>query len=440
MDDDPAPPGPPGAGVPPLIGSEIWGARELCRVPSAGGPAWEAALAAANHCASERSFAVLREDLSSLDDMLAAEWGGPAVATDVSTGLLERLGAAALADDLLAFHDLPPDRLRAHGPDGVLDPQSALAVENPGYGIRRPGTPALTELLRGGGAASVLGVEEHSPRFSRWMEHLDRVFGQTCRADLIFSGPREGWIGPADDAGRLFVPVEGEGRLEARPASDGAGGMRLPSSHALEAGRSSYLPAGCGHRVVGTTASITVLVIVLPRLSVRDLLVAAGSDAVFWPLLRADLPVDRSAPALSYAGSVVDPEHGLGAATMAALDDAALGRTLARNRARMGARWSASLTGSLAAITEPGESIRLRCPIPGGLQAGPDQPDGSVGLYGGGHKLRTSPEVATALARLADGDTHESSELEELAPAGDATWSLRLAQEVLALPIGEVAP
>lgn len=419
----------------PALQPAPWSTLELCRTPTSGGPPWEATLAAANSRALTLSAGHVQRSVPGVTELLSEGWGCPPRSLPQAVAWATDATVAKLFDDLVRDHHLPTDRLRAWGPDGLVDAGSAFGLTET-FGLARSDPATLAGFLVGGGSVCILGVDEQSSVLTEHAEHLDRVLGGTTRTDLSLisvSGP--GTTAAADGAARLFVTLRGVGHVEAVPPSFGPTGSagRRSDTQRLTPETTVYLPPGWEHRVVASgDDDLVVAVTVLPRQSVVEILRAAASDAVYWPVLRADVPVDPRGVVLSYAGSVFDSPDRMVKALEGLFDAATVDRTLARIRGRMGSRWRSSAVDTILAVAHDDVGA-VRFPIPGGVQVGPEVDDGTaITLYAGGVKFTAPTKVAQALGRVADGARHEVDELADLVDAP------MIAREALGLPIAEV--
>lgn len=403
MEEEPVNVAPPEPSTP--IAVEVWAGHDRCLPPDPDGPAWERAVHAANLTAATDARRRLARRFPDLDAILAAGWRSFPFALVGDGGLA--VACAGLLDELLRDHHLGPDRLKvSKGPAADLHPTTMLDL---GYGITRPATMPLALLVAAGGGFAVLGVEEQRRDLGAWVEDFDRVAGQLCRIDLVVTGTGTGSLTDPGTSALVIAVLDGRAELHL-VAGEGHAVPVEPVE--LAPGDAHLVPAGWGTRLVGLGGPAQAARLALPRLTWLHLASAAGVEAVMWPLLRADIPEDRDAPIVSYAGSVFDTPGGIAAALATMADDDAAARALARHRGSTGARWSSDLAPAVAAFGVEGDggptTQRVRCPLPGGVQVGPPQDDGSVVWFARGRKLRLVPAAALALAPMLDGRPHET--------------------------------
>jgi hypothetical protein len=160
-----------------------------------------------------------------------------------------------------------------------------------------------------------------------------------------------------------------------------------------------------------------------------------SAEAVFWPLLRSDVPVHPDAPHHSYEGSIFEQPDGVADAEGALVEPAAGDRVLARIRSTLAPRPTATLTASIALHDDTQPFPRVRSAAPGGIMVGDPVDDGRVQLFGAYRRILADEAAALALAVLADGDSHG---VDEIAALGDPDWQRQVIRELADASLLEV--
>lgn len=381
----------------------------LVRPPTTNGPAWEQDLATANDRAAARSRRRLSDRVPDLDALLTAHHGrAPAAAS--TSGLLTDLELDGLFDRLLVDADADPGRLRVGWPDGTETLGDELDLQQPGYGFTTLVHSSLVDRLREGASLAVLAAEERAPRLREHLEDWDRILGASARADALLVGPRGRRRWQPDDATRLAVPIAGQARLTSE-----AGTIDLAR------GAGAYVPPGTEAAVEAGNDPLEMVVLVLPRITTRHLAQLAANEALYWPILRGDLPHDRSpGAAISFGGSVFDGVDHFARALEQAVDDGALTRVVSRALAGLPGRFTGSLTRAVHLFATDDDDVTVRCPLPGGIHVLDDgrAPDDRISLAAGGKQLGVPVEGVRLLARVADGDDHRLADLITSSPPG----------------------
>lgn len=411
--------------------------HERCRPPAEDGPPWERRLARANRHATEQARRRATAAFAGLDLLIDARWGDrpgvhpapPAFAPEAALPWL---------DEVLAGHHLPPERLLVAGTTAT-----PFDVTDLGFGVARPPATATADVVAAGGAVVVRAVEVGHPALTDLLADLDRLTGQPARVDAGLVGTGTGWEAGADDVARAVAPLDHEVLVTTVvPPGPGAGErLELPTQHRVGPGEVVTVPAGRSTTVVGADRPAAVLVVAVPRLSAYALSRALVADAVYWPALRADVPVDRRHPHDSYAGSVFDRPDGLAQAVQDALAGPAMAEgVVARFRAAVPPRPRASLLASIAVgIREPAADARLRSIVTGGFAVAERAGEAGAHLVAGGRRIDADPASALALAIVADGEVHRLDDLAEAVPEGYGTdWCRDAATGLLSTGLVEL--
>lgn len=424
-----ADPHPAGHAAGPLVTITPASAFEMCRRPTTAGPGWEAALAQGNRRAWQTSHDHLVAAVPTLDRFLSAAWLSRPWLVEGGAGLLGGVDVGAVVDEVMSQQHLPPGRayLMVEGEPAPL-PYDSLE-----FGVQRPRLADAAAAIAGGGGLVITALEEHDRELNRAVEHLDRVSGFSCRVDGEIVGTG-GLSVQSDGFARILVAVEGGVHVDAcEPTTPPDVDPPLPASLALDPGEAVAIPPGWGHRLAPTDAVSLVAAIAVPSLTVKGMAIQHVDELGHWPLLRSDLPLERHAPHLSYAGSVY--EDGLDRAVAATAWPEVVDRILARLATRQGGRWTASLTASIAGLDHPGPTTTFRVPLPGGIQVGMDPDARPIVLHANRRRYEvTSEAVACAIGRVADGAVHPIADLTD----GDDVDGTLLLGDLLRCGIAEV--
>jgi hypothetical protein len=410
----------------------------VCRPARPDGPAWERRLAEADQVAVAGAV----ERLSVADPALSALWSSPQAGPVVRIGghgaaaFLDGLDVGALADDLLTVHHLAPGRVLVDGPDGtpLLAPLGSITD----FSITRHRATEVLAALERPAAVTILAVEAHRRELTRRSFDLDVLTSASSRADVVLWGPHAIQARPADDAARLVLVVDGD--LTVTSAVDLSG---FPADgdgdvHPVGAGDAIVVPSGRDLRAVAGPDGALALVVVVPRRPLLDEIEQIVHQGVFWPQLRAVVPVDLDQPWSSYAPSPLDGDLAAALVPLAGPEDRAMitGRTRARLRPRFTAVPSACPPDR---YREPDDDLLVRSTLPGGLVVHTGSTPAAATLLGGGVRILARPDVACALALLADHRPHRLSEIgNEL--GDDRALAIDLVQGLLRAGLIEVYP
>lgn len=430
--------GPSGVRCTPLIAVDDLPPMGVVRLPSSSRSAVERALVDGHERAVESATARLSALVEPLSGLIAAEVTSSPMACRVDRPALDALGLASIVDHLVVAHDLPASRLRAADHTGPLEAAAALDIGATVFGLSRPETGRIAELVQRGGTVTWPGIDQCAPSLSPLLEDWDRVVGATCRLDASWVGsdavaPPAGRHSAAGRAaGHLLWAVDGNATVHPSPPGGGAATGAFTTSSATD--QAVWLPPSWSHRSVAGKPTL-VATLVIPRVTAHDFAALVGREAVLWPLIRADLPFAPGAAHRSYGGSLFDRPDAFADATSALADDASLDRALARLRVALPGRPTQRFSSVVAAVGGgdrlPG-SASVRCPLPGGIVVAEDAPSGSAShddtvlLAAAGKRLRLLAHAARVLAGWSDGDRHRVDSAIGC-PDGDASCAGRLA-------------
>lgn len=330
--------------------------------------------------------------------------------TDLVAVAVDQLGAGlgGVLGAVLRDHDCSRRTTVTRSPGGPVAADQ-LDLVTGRHGEARLASGALAHQLQLGGTILVHGVDDLDADVGGLAEPWDRRLGARTRIDIGWLGPSGTTVLDAMPATRLVVPVDAVVAV----ALD-AGSVEVAP------GRAARLPAGRRHRLGAPGGPATVLVLVLPRLTVAELASSALLGAAHRPAVRRELPVDP------------DPTEGAVLADeIAELTSTALGSAVAHRLATVAARPRASTTRVLAACGAWGASrsaLAVRCPLPGGFVVHVDRGPGAS-MIGGGRQVDLAEPAAALLARWSDGATHHVG-----ARQGEYDLAVRLVQAGLLEP------
>ena len=405
----------------------------LARRARPTGAQWEAALADSDRRSTERARHDLAAVVDPLDAVLGAGWEDRPFPVRFTGDLLGGDDPREVLDRLLTEQDLPPVRWMATRDGRPVGLAGTVEPTGVGYGLVRPAAHVLGQHVGDGGGAHLAAVELHVPALARHVELWERVLGTWCHADLVLAGAG-GWRSEPDTAGRLVIGLLGDARLTTAPSSGG-----LPSSEELGQMDASFVPPGREVVLGATTPWCAAVLVTLNRPTAAQLAAAATTEAVYWPLLRADVPTDLSEPVTSYERALISEPGGVSDALAATMDAEALERVVARHLSNLLPRPTAGLQRSLALFASADVDaihVAVRSALAGGVHVLPWEAPDRPAVLAGGRRVEADPAALLAMARLVDGDLHAAAELADLGPA---EWAIRVVRELVVLGLLEVA-
>ncbi len=401
--------------------AELISPNALLRFPSRSGRPGEQALAAANERAFDNSLERLRSWTQVTDLLTMDDPSRPDPSFSVAPDWLASADLGDICEEFCVIHDCQPERIRL-AVDAGRTVSGLLRVDRSPYGTTKMQVGHLASMLAEGAWFLVLGVDEYDPSLNALAEDLDRVFGSTCRLDVCLGVPSAELVESSDRQLRWLVVERGEARVRlVAGASSGETSARRPApgpvtedgGRLLTAGQGVVIPPGWSFTVEAEAwEDFTTLLLMSVRMTTNvGVLADTLNDAVFWPLLRADLPYDRHRPIYAYDTTLAADADDFADALARLADDGGIERAIARGRAvmpprhrdRFGARAGRGpMAGAVRSSVTGGFVIEER--------AAPE-----LAVVALGHRILLPDDDVVAVAELFDGGLHD------LAPFGGST-------------------
>lgn len=425
--------------------------------PRDGAPAgrrWEIDLARANEGARAASADRVRRsfpgvDLAGLvesDEPASVQLGrfDPAAVGGVSVADLVDQVDRVLARPGTAF---PRVALAQDGEPEHVEPPPALVWPAAGRRPSRLQGASVAHVVQRGSTVLLHHVDDDVPALWSILEDVERVVGTPCAANAyVTMEGGDGFGAHWDDHTVLVLQLEGSKSWEVRaPAvphplrpfvGDGVSEDVVWEGR-LDPGDALLVPHGMGHRTSAHGASWHLTIPIQPPrwLDVTGFCLSAAGH---WPLLRGDVPFDRTGAVESYGPPVLAEVDRFRETLGDVFADLTVDRAIGQWLAKVAPRASTTLRTVLRRrTTEDWLDAHVRLATPGGLlPAGDAAATDRVTLAGGQRELEVPAELVGAVLALAAA---EPLRVADLAGEASPTQVAGLARDLAVLGLVDVS-
>ena len=133
------------------------------------------------------------------------------------------LALPELFDELVAAHELRPERLQATDGTDIVGADVGFGTFVPGLDLPKASPAQVAANVAAGGGVTIFGVDDHSPALARWFEQWDRAVEMAVPWRPLARGS---WLRRRSHRPtrpcRLVIAAEGAARIRVWPADEGS--------------------------------------------------------------------------------------------------------------------------------------------------------------------------------------------------------------------------